>query len=300
MGDCYAYDDKPDIGMQLSTQMRADGRQALELWARSHIACTGPDALKVTSDDHYLLSFTYQDPGGKYAGYYISFNDPAETVVTERLQHGSQNWQTFSKEISVPPGATSLRLLLYAFPDPYSSKRQIVHYDEVSLLRIPPAQNRFYRINEQTGLQQPAGMTFRATSPTRTVVQIEGARKPFYLTTHESYHPMWQAEVLGTRPKIQLPFTARHAVRPAEHVRLNGTMNGWYIDPAKLCAQTTDCVRHADGSYDFTLALEFVPQRWFYFGGTLSALTLLAGIMYYLYDRRQGERHIEGRWQWHR
>lgn len=300
VGDCYAYDNKPSIGMKLSTVEKTAGNQSLELSARNHIACTGPEPIGVAEKAHYLLSFDYQSPGGgKYAGYYVSFDDTAETVITERMQGEGKTWQKFSKELAVPEGATSMRLLLYAFPDPYGGGEQIARYDQVSLVPIPPAQDRFYLMGQpQTALQKPEHVAFDTKNPTRKVAYIQGAKKPFYITTNETYHPLWQAEVIGARPRMQLPFTARNTIGQSDHLQLNGITNAWYVDPAKLCRQGNDCIKNDDGSYDFTLAMDFTPQRWFYFGATISVATLAAGIAYFLYDRRQGEQHKEGRWRW--
>ncbi len=301
VGNCYAYDDKPSIGMKLSTGEKTEGNQALELSAQSHIACTGPENIPVTEKGHYLLSFDYQSPdGGKYAGYYVSFDDTSETVYSERMQNKDGGWQKFSREIAVPEGATSMKLLFYAFPDSFGDKSRIARYDRIGLSPIPPAGNRFYMVNEPSGeLGKPARMTYQIKNPTRKVVQVSGASKPFYLTTNETYHALWQAEVVGTRPKIQLPFTARNKLAETDHVELNGTMNAWYVDPARLC-EKGGCQKNDDGSYDFTLALEFTPQRWFYFGSAISLASLGSGSAYFLYDRRQGEKHREGRWRWHR
>lgn len=302
VGDCYAYDNKPVIGMRLSTADKTSGHQALELSARSHIACTGPESIPVNAGTHLLLSFDYQSPdGGKFAGYYVSFDDTSGRVVSERMPGQGESWQSFSTELAVPEGATSMRLLLYAFPDSYGDRSRIARYDQVSVTPIPPAQDRFYQISEpQTALAKPSSVTYQSKNPTRKTVQITGARQPFYLTTNESYHALWQAEIIGTRPKIQLPFASRQPIASTEHMQLNGTMNAWYIDPAELCKQNAGCAKNSDGTYDFTMAIEFAPQRWFYFGAAISLAALAAGAAYFLYDRRQGEQHKEGRWRWHR
>jgi hypothetical protein len=142
-------------------------------------------------------------------------------------------------------------------------------------------------------------MAYQVKNPTRTVVQIKGAHEPFYITTNETNHSLWRAEIIGARPRLQLPFLPRNQVAAADHLQLNNTMNAWYIDPAKLC-RTGDCIKNGDGSYDFTMAIEFAPQRWFYFGAFISLTVLTLGVAYYIYDRRQGNQYKEGRWRWHR
>jgi hypothetical protein len=284
--DCYAYDDKPAIGMQLSQAHKTAGKQALELMAQRHIACTGPDPIPVTSGQHYLLSFDYQSPsGGKYAGYYVSFDDPQKTVVMGRMQNKDDAWHTFSKEVAAPGGARSARLLLYAYPDSYNERQHIARYDQISLQPIPPAQDRFY-LTTQPGIKTKAPKQIRYTidNPTRKTARILGASQPFYLTTNETYHEQWRASVTGGG-----------IVAAADHLKLNGTMNGWYIDPAKLC-QHGGCTKTTNG-YDFTIIIEFVPQRWFYLGGAISAVALAGGTAYFIYERRRG-RPLEGRWLW--
>lgn len=302
VGDCYAYDDKPSISMRLNKNERTAGNQSLELSARRHIACTGPDDIAVTEGQHYLLSFDYYSPAGsRYAGFYLSFDDPDETSMLERMRSNDTGWQSFSKEIAVPEGATKLRLLLYTFPESYGEKTRTVFYDNVSLVPIPPAQNRFYTVTEpKTVLQKPRELTYHIENPTRTTVQIKGASQPFYLTTNESYHPNWQAELLDSNLGIQLPFTQRQALEEGSHIALNNAQNAWYIDPVALCSQSRGCSQNDDGSYDFTLAIEFTPQRWLYFGIAVSAITLAAGSAYYLHDRRRSGKFEEGRWQWYR
>jgi hypothetical protein len=302
VGDCYAYDDDPDLGMKLSSAEKTDGNQALELSARLHIACTGPDNIPVMGGSHYMLSFDYQSPdGGKYAGYYVSFDDPDETVISERMQGDSAAWQTFSRELAVPEGATSMHLMFYAFPDSYGDKTRIARYDRAGLTPIPPAQDRFYIVGQPgADLEKPGKLDYKIENPTRKTVYITDASQPFYLTTSETYNPLWQLELLGARPTIQLPFTPRSTVSDTDHLQLNGTMNAWYIDPAKLCKQGNGCTQNENGSYNFTLVAEFTPQRWFYFGAAISTAALAAGIIYFLYDRRQSKHHKEGRWRWHR
>lgn len=302
VGDCYAYDDKPAIDMRLAEGTATDGSKSLELRARNHIACTGPNDISVTPDEHYLLSFDFNSPAGsRYAGFYLSFNDTAESSMLVRMRGDGTGWQSFSKEIAVPEGATSLHLLLYAFPDAYGEEYRSVTYDNIGLIPIPPAQNRFYTVTEpKTTLKKPAQITYHTDNPTRTTVQVSGASGPFYLTTNESYHPNWQAELLDGGPRIQLPFAARKTIDKSNHLALNNAQNSWYIDPAALCGEGKGCTQNDDGSYNFTLALEFTPQRWFYLGTAISISTLAAGGGYYLHDRRRNGSFEEGRWRWRR
>lgn len=78
----------------------------------------------------------------------------------------------------------------------------------------------------------------------------------------------------------------------ANHLMANGYANSWVIDPYKSCKNNKLCIKNPDGTYDFEMIVEFWPQRLFYVGLFVSAMTLLASISYLLYnykkDPRQG------------
>jgi hypothetical protein len=285
--DCYNYDEQSDIGMRLSNQ-HTDGRQSLQLEARRHIACTGPEVVAVKPGDHYLLSFDYQSLQGKYAGYYVAFNDPDKTVISERMQRFGDNWESFSKELTVPKAATTLRIMLYAYPDVYGEKTRIVRYDNTRLIRTPPLADRLYIIDTpQATTQQPKEITSDFVNPTKRSVHIKGAVSPFHLASAESYNSLWRLSVAG----------GRGIVSNKQHIKLNNTMNGWYVNPAELCRHG-GCRTNSDGSYDFTLQMEFEPQNQFYKGALISGLTFIGGAAYFIYSQRRDRKMGGNKWRW--
>ncbi len=302
VGDCYNFDDKPAIGMRLNTAHTTNGKQSLELAAQNHIACTGPNAIPVDAGQHYLLSFDYQsDSGGKNAGYHLSFDDPLHTTMEERMVGENQGWKTYGREITAPKGATHLHLELYAYPDSYGRFTATARYDQVGLINIPPLQNRFYVSSRKTQpLKVPKNISYQLLNPTRTLVRVTSAKQPFYLGINQTYDKLWQLTIPGKKSVMEFPFAAHTTVPEANHIRLNDTTNGWYIDPTQLCAHASGCSKQTDGSYNFDIVAEFVPQRWFYFGGALSLLAAVLCGVYYWYDRKHGEIHKEGLWRWHK
>ena len=73
------------------------------------------------------------------------------------------------------------------------------------------------------------------------------------------------------------------------HLMANGYANSWIIDPADLCKNNNSCVKNADGTYDFELVVEFWPQRLFYVGIFISGATLLACLVFLIYNYRKRE-----------
>lgn len=73
----------------------------------------------------------------------------------------------------------------------------------------------------------------------------------------------------------------------ADHFMANSYANSWLIDTDKICAQTNNCRKNADGSYDIELVIEFWPQRLFYIGLFISGLTLFSCLGYLVYSWRK-------------
>lgn len=279
--DCYAFDTDPRIGMQLDHSSKTDGSQSLALSAGHHIACTGPNAVAVKAGEHYLLHFDYQSTSSNNAGFHVIFDDPAGTNFTRRLPTSSASWQTFGQEIIAPAGAHHVYLQFYAYPG-QGEKTVVTHYDNTSLVETPPLQNILYLVSPAPNTQtNPASVTYTQVNPAMRTVHVALASQPFYLATPDSYHPLWQlafahspAASMWSLSKAQLPSTV--------HIRLNGTMNAWYIDPAKLCTPGR-CIQSANGAYTFDLTMQFAAQHWFYVGAAVSSVAWIGCIGYFVY-----------------
>jgi hypothetical protein len=77
-------------------------------------------------------------------------------------------------------------------------------------------------------------------------------------------------------------------------------MNGWYVDPAALCAKPdAKCTKNADGSYNFNVVIAFAGQRAVYEGLIISGVSFVAGAAYFGYDAyRSWRKHHQGRYKW--
>ncbi|MEA2020142.1 MAG: hypothetical protein U9M98_00225 [Patescibacteria group bacterium] len=78
----------------------------------------------------------------------------------------------------------------------------------------------------------------------------------------------------------------------AEHIKVNGYANSWYIDPTRICADADICTENADGSYDMELVVEFFPQRLFYLGLLISSLTLVGCVSYLGFAVIKGKKDV--------
>lgn len=256
-------------------------------------ACEYTDA-KVQPGD-YLLSFDYQSDNAQQAGYYAEFSG-SDKGLQEQITIPDRKWHTYNTKIRVPELTANLRLYLHAYESNGTTKNT-VRFDNVKLTAVPPTDQQFYVVSEpEKSLQQPKSITFQNLSTTKRTIHVSGARAPFIVDMSETYHPGWRLELDNAR------IAGINSWRPGvqadtvdTHFQLNNYANGWYVDPAKLCANNKQgCSKQADGSYNITMVAEFAPQRWFIVNRAISIATLVATGGYLLVTHRRHGQDEEG------
>jgi hypothetical protein len=286
VGDCNNLNNStPILGMRLDSIDATNGQSSLQLEAKSHAACTGPEPIQIKENLDYQLSFDYSSPNSTSASYFLAFDDPAHTSVNEDLPIKDKSWHTATKYFRPPPNATHLSLTVYSYAGD-GSQNIITRYDNFSLIQVPDLAARYFLVkNPQTVLQQPSSINFDNISPTTKTVHVKDAKTPFYLAMNDAYHDGWKLELnnaqVNGRLRGWIPWVHPNEVSDSAHMKLNDFENGWYVDPAQLCQDNPQgCTRNADGSYNLEMKIEFVPQRWFYLGTLISAITLFGCLSY--------------------
>lgn len=146
---------------------------------------------------------------------------------------------------------------------------------------------------------------FKKINPTRYLVEIKGAKKPFWLVFSENFHNQWKVfsllpagkrrlgemnsnfaefkNIIADYPglgikesKPEVKFTPQDIKflfkRPlnAPHYMVNGYANGWYVDPEKLGL-----------GGNFFLTIYFLPQSLFYLGLLISGLIISSCVLWW-------------------
>jgi len=145
--------------------------------------------------------------------------------------------------------------------------------------------------------QEPK-VIFKRINPTKYLVKVTRAKRPFWLAFNESFHSQWRlyltdgneanafSDIVANYPRLNvsearhsqrfMPGDIRYLFRQADakdHFLVNTYANGWYINPKKLGL-----------GEDFILVLYFWPQSLFYLGLLISGLSLAGGLAYLGYD----------------
>lgn len=295
--DCNEYDANAAIDMQLDESTASQGKKSLQLIAKRHTACTSPDKIAVTQNNTYELKLGYRSSNAKNASYSVRFNDPAGTAKREQIPIKGSGWQHKTVRITAPAGATSMVLTLYAEPD-VDNKKVNVNYDDISIVDVTSVADGALIKSDSGPVTPPQNISFKAYSPTRKTIQVEGARDGFYLIMNEAYHAGWRLEADNSKVRgfaSWMPGARPDMVSQRNHFKANTAMNGWYIDVDTFCKDQTACHKNSDGSYDIALVAEFAPQRIFYGGLIVSGLSFAAVIWYVLWTRKEGRRIIPRR-----
>ena len=164
--------------------------------------------------------------------------------------------------------------------------------------------------NLTTPIKTPQ-LEYRQVNPTKYIVNVHGASESFPLVFSESFHPGWKIYVQpelarqgsgkfisennqGTIQNENLAggkfydLLFRKPVLDDKHFMVNSFASAWWIDLNQVCkGENGFCVKNPDGSYDFSVSIEFEPQKYFYVGLLISGITLLSCVGYLIYDRRK-------------
>jgi hypothetical protein len=134
VSDCHNYDNNPVLSMELNKKEKSDGNQSLQLGAARHIACTSV-GIPINSSGKHVFSFDYQSPNAKEAGYYLSFDDAAKIVFSQKIPFIGFNWRKHTEIIDVPRGAPNVGLFIYAYPSE-DETNFINRYDNFELAEL--------------------------------------------------------------------------------------------------------------------------------------------------------------------
>ncbi len=203
----------------------------------------------------------------------ISIRIDNETLQRDEKGLDKEGWKYFN-QIELGKGEHSLKLYVGNTPIDYINSGDIVLSAENLAEPIRTPQLEYKQIN-----------------PTKYIVNVQGAIESFPLIFSENFHPGWkiyvqpaQNENLDGGKFYDLMF--RKPVLADKHFTANNFANAWWVDLEELQRQGK-ITPSSDGTYDFSIVIEFEPQRFFYIGLFISGLTLISCLGYLIYSLRR-------------
>lgn len=206
------------------------------------------------------------------------------------------NWKSFE---DLETGVLKKEIKLKKRDHKYEKLENEISNVEWTILEpVKQAENRKLKVKSEA-----PGIIFKKINPTKYLVNVKGAKDPFWLVFSESFHEQWklyQLPVTNHQPpgfdEIVAEYSrlkvkeAKHLMKftpgdmrflfkkplDVSHQMVNGYANGWYIEPEKLGLDD-----------DFMFVLYFYPQSLFYLGLLVSGITLVSCTGYLMYDNKR-------------
>ncbi len=269
VSDCRNYDSLGKVEMALSENDSTNGKNSLALTSFRHDACTNTK-VNIQGNTSYDLSFDYKGPAGEFYGFAVEFDNQEKTLHYKKLPIPTKDgWQHKEEKVMAPSDATTATIYLYSY-ESEGKQKSIVSYDKVKLYQSPDYNERYYVVEGDKGVNSsPSFVKYISKTESKKDVYVTNATKPFYLLLSETYHDKWQ---LGTNEKN---------LDKSNHIKLNGYMNAWYVEPDSFCNNPrANCAANSLGGYDIQLSATFSPQKWFQIASAISWLTLSLGLLY--------------------
>jgi hypothetical protein len=223
---------------------------------------------------NYNLSFDYLSEVPDLLSVYVDYG---KGMVPDRFSRSNVpgQWLRFKQKITPPAGVQEMTIYLYSgkagWNETVSSKIQQVTltqnlkiYDDNLLLTSQPASNTGWEI---TDFKKEANHQYTAT--------IQGDSGSLLLNFIEPYHEGWALGFASASGSINYLDTSAH-------VMVNDYSNGWVLSLNDYCLQSGNCKKESAGQYSARIVIQFMPQKLYYIGISISTTVTLICLLYLL------------------
>ncbi len=183
----------------------------------------------------------------------------AWTIFTPQgfLVPKNNDWTHYAGILEPLPNAQVIGLCFFA--DPSDANLVTNFYDDVQIKEIPFISMVLTNANPQTeNAPSTPEITFTKINPTLYNVQIKNAQDPFTLILLENFNKGWKLSFLND---------SQVKLSESDHLKINGFANGWYLTQKG----------------NFTVNLEFSPQRYFLPGMVISLMTIFLSVTFIIF-----------------
>jgi hypothetical protein len=199
----------------------------------------------------------------------------------------NSEWNRYVDVVKAPIDSTVLTLDLYS-RESNGITKNINHYANFSLIKIPDIQQQFYLLTNINRQNSSPEISHKYISASKKLITIKNAHTPFYVGYSEAFHPQWRLLLKNDKVEGKLnswfPMANGDLIPDSMHFKLDDFLNGWFVDPVSVCLDhevlRQGCVRNADGSFDIQMVIEFWPERWLRLGSIVSLSSVLILVIF--------------------
>lgn len=200
----------------------------------------------------------------------------------------------------------SANKISYTVADPADAISELVKIDNLRDIKIFYKQNLNLvdLISEETELSTPK-IKFKQINPTKYRVQIFSSGEKFFLVFIQNFSDNWKVflnpsgittpsstedyvspeyfDVIQDNNLLAGPYNEtwnnKFFIAEKNHYVVNAFANGWVVESDYICSLSKSaCTYNSDGSVDFELIVEFVPQKTYIIGFIITGVFYLLGI----------------------
>lgn len=235
------------------------------LTAQGNKNCVPFKAGNLITGQPYRISFKHRKvKGDQKLRVFISQKQETINPLTRvgGILEQEPNWRDFQiDKLLTDSDAFYINICAEFYRDPIYTQNTIIEISDLNVRKLSSPVFIFEKeVSAKNSTARP-DMKFGMINQTKYKIEIKEAKQPFFLTFSQRFSPDW---------KVYLDNGAKTELAEENHVIGNGYANTWYIDKTG----------------DFTLTVEYKPQRLFYLAIAISAIAFIAALSILLIKRR--------------
>lgn len=236
------------------------------LTAQGNKNCVPFKASNLDTGQLYRISFKHRKvKGDQKLRVFISQKEETINPLTRvgGILDEETSWRDYQRDIILTDSDTFyINICAEYYRDPIYTQNTIIQINDLSVKKLSSPIFVFEKKGVMKNLQATPNMQFDMVNQTKYKVAVQKAKQPFFLTFSQRFTPDWKVYIDG---KNEIP--------EKNHILSNGYANTWYIDKTG----------------NFTLTLEYKPQRLFYMMSIVSVIAFACSVGILLIKRKENK-----------
>jgi hypothetical protein len=243
-------------------QDKTSGEFSAKLEAENGTACIYNSIQNFRPSLKYKVSFDYKNIAGNAPQFCALVRDGKSSECKPNVTlEKAKDWTRFTTTIDTT--SITQDVILHLYSPAKLGEKSINLFDNLKVEAVYNPLEKIFFISDfdKPISTKPADINLTKINPTKYTVSVKNMKTPEVVTIKTAYSPFWRikkvdntlsGEVKDTLASMKSVFTTGKFDAPFEHFHTNGFANSWLVGE--------------DGEYE----IEYLPQRVFYFGLTIS------------------------------
>lgn len=222
----------------------------------------------------YVLNFNYlTEGGGRFSGPELTvgqFRGDTEVLPLKVQLSASNVSQVYETDIITGDNANKLKISLCHSPgyeDGSTISISNLNLEPVSILSVAA-------ILDNTSEKNTPPYSITRINQTKYKVSVRGAKNPYLLVLDSEFNSNWKVSFDDSKKSLFGKLFGSY-ISENNHIVINGFSNGWFIDRQG----------------DYSLTIEYAPQKYFNLGWIITIMSILAVFFYLIFIKYYGRKN---------